>query len=306
MGFEIKYEGVVSSYHEEDEITDIVIPKGIKLIAEGAFFFRKNITSVKIPYGVKQIGRVAFSNCESLKSVTLPKSLTYIGEEAFAYCKSLESITIPDSVTNIERMTFFYCKNLKSITIPDSVTSIGIGAFDGTKWLEDYPDDFVIINMILVKYKGNDVNINIPDSVDSVARWAFGECERLETVSFKNIRLNLKDISESDTIIYDVLDMIGNEDFSVKMAHSVKYGILCDMYLADYSSEIFDAYFKKNFTKIFKFAIEKGNVELVKKIVDNKKLLTKRNINNFIEYAHEKGQSEIYGILTKYKNENLA
>ena len=25
MGFEIKYEGVVSSYHEEDEITDIVI-----------------------------------------------------------------------------------------------------------------------------------------------------------------------------------------------------------------------------------------------------------------------------------------
>lgn len=45
-------------------------------------------------------------------------------------------------------------KGLKEVVIPDSVTSIGEGAFSGTRWLEEYPDDFVIVgDHILIKYK---------------------------------------------------------------------------------------------------------------------------------------------------------
>ena len=115
--------------------------------------------------------------------VTIPDSVTSIGNSAFRECTSLISVTIPDSVTSIGRYVFCNCINLEKVTIPDSVTSIGDDVFYDTEWLKNYPNDFVIINRNLIKYKGTKTNLVIPDSITSICGSAFEDCTSLEKVT---------------------------------------------------------------------------------------------------------------------------
>ncbi|MBP3761790.1 MAG: hypothetical protein J6I55_10025, partial [Ruminococcus sp.] len=79
----------------------------------------------------------------------------------------------------------------------------------------------------------------------------------------------------------------------------------CNMYCSGYSSEAFDAYFKKNFLKIFKFAIDSDNTEFATKVAEHGKLITKKNIDKLIDYAREKKKLEMSVILMNYKNEHF-
>ena len=77
------------------------------------------------------------------------------------------------------------------------------------------------------------------------------------------------------------------------------------MYCSSYSSETFDAYFKKNFLKIFRFAIDENNIKFATKVIAQGKLITKRNIDTLIDYANKKNKLEISDILINYKNERF-
>ena len=89
------------------------------------------LTELTIPNGVKNIKNYAFYGCTSLGSVTIPDGVTSIGEGAFWECTGLTSVTIGNDVTSIGDYAFDSCSGLTSVVIPNSVTSIGIYAFEG-------------------------------------------------------------------------------------------------------------------------------------------------------------------------------
>ena len=75
-----------------------------------------------IPEGVEIIGEKAFYFCTGLKTVTFPKSLREIRvEEAFSNCRSLKEIVIPDGVSVMEPEAFSWCEGLERVRLPESL-----------------------------------------------------------------------------------------------------------------------------------------------------------------------------------------
>lgn len=110
------------------EVTDLVIPEGVKEIKDYAFESGEYITSVTLPQSLTHIGRSAFEDC-GMTSVVLPQSLTHIGSRAFKDC-GMTSIVIPENVCTIEGYAF---GDLQSVTLGRGVKSIGKDAFGDPK-----------------------------------------------------------------------------------------------------------------------------------------------------------------------------
>lgn len=162
-----------------DQIRAVVIEDGITTIGGYAFALCYSLESVTIPDSVTFIGSYAFDVCISLESITIPDSVTLIGDFAFSRCERLAGVTIPDSVKTIRGCAFMQCANLKSVSIPDSVKAIVYGAFDGTPWLADQKDEFVILgDNVLLKYNGTAPDVKIPNGIKYISN-AFTSCSSL-------------------------------------------------------------------------------------------------------------------------------
>ena len=92
---------------------------------------------VVIPHGVTMISEKAFYGCTEIKGINIPKSIKTICERSFYGCIGLTKIEIPEGITTIEKRVFYGCYNLKSIVLPDSITEIGEKAFYGCMALEN-------------------------------------------------------------------------------------------------------------------------------------------------------------------------
>lgn len=132
----------------------------------------RTIKTFTIPDTVKTIGMSAFSS-GGLESITIPKNVREIEEHAFYDCQKLKSVKISNGVTKIGNAAFCLCKKLSDITFPKSIKDIGSYAFDSTPWLNNKKDDFLIVNKILVYYKGYKSNVSIPKGVVKIAPGAF-------------------------------------------------------------------------------------------------------------------------------------
>lgn len=129
MSFIIE-DGILKKYcSEKSDETNVVIPKGVKIIGEDAFASCDNLKSVKIPDSVISIESGAFFECINLKSVKIPKSVEKIGRDAFECCYDLENVTIQNGVKVIEEYAFAFCQNLTNIIIPESLVRIEYDAF---------------------------------------------------------------------------------------------------------------------------------------------------------------------------------
>ena len=226
--FEIE-NGILKKYRGRDGI--VIIPDGVFMIGEKAFFECNSLKSVTIPESVTSIGEEAFSCCKSLTCITIPASVTKIGEKAFhlsgdiakfevaednpAYVSKEGCLVtvdggtllrgtnggyIPSSVTQIGAGAFSSCEGLKSINIPDGVTRIGEGAFSFCRALTQVtiPSSTLQIEDNAFLYCSALQSVTIPDGVTSIGESAFSFCRSLESVSISGNVTTIGDLAFSN------------------------------------------------------------------------------------------------------------
>lgn len=204
----------------DNEITDFVIPEGVKTIAQGAFINCYGVRSVTIPSSVESVATEAFIYNDGIKTITMPAALTNFAEYSFnlpslelinlvvddmpafcqdnalqhitigsAACKLIDNadneiteFTIPEGVTNILPNAFYHCSGLQNITIPSSVTHIGSSAFNGCTSLTSItiPSSITSIDGTLFEGCSGLTSITIPASLTITASNAFASCGNLK------------------------------------------------------------------------------------------------------------------------------
>ena len=206
------------AFHNNHNITSVVIPDSVTSIGSYAFYYCTSLTSVVIPDSVTSIGNYAFESCYNLTSVVIPDSVTSIGSEAFEYCRSLTSVEIPDSVTSIGNRAFSWCTSLTSVTLDNGcAASIDESAFSSCnsalyteyeygRYVGNSDNPYQILigltNKNFTSYTIHEdtqiiassvfsscerlTNITIPDSVTSIGDGAFSNCTNLTSVSIGN------------------------------------------------------------------------------------------------------------------------
>ena len=227
-----------------------------------------------------------FQLVNSETEIIIPEGVTEIADNAFEHCMHLISVQIPDSVTKIGNFAFTHCTQLKSVIMPDSVTSIGEYAFLFCQNLQ---------------------SMHIPQNLEFVGKNAFSYCDKLRKRPLAIVEGKL--LLEPFRRYYEFFDelerIFKNRDYTSKITASVKYNIILQMYLAGIDKENTSAYIKKQFPKIFRTMIDKDEIELISAVIEDGVFLTKRNIDILIDYAIEKGQTEIQLLLINYKHDVL-
>ena len=236
-----------------------------------------------LPDGVTSIEGYAFYDCKSLTSITIPDSVTKIGDCAFRYCTSLTSITIPDSVTSIGKDAFGGCESLTSITIPDSVTKIGDRAFKNCTSL---------------------TSITIPNRVTWIGKYVFYGCQNIKIAVSDEKYFVVGSYEGTGKAIIAARKILqtGKLDSEVKIPLDLK--IQLAVKLVDwYDNADAKAYVKKMLTKGVKSLIDSGNLELIQVLLEKTDLITKKNVDKYIQYAIDTKQQEIYLTLIHHKDE---
>ena len=167
---------------------EIDIPDGVETIGDYAFdgcFGGHGKTKLVLPDSVTHIGMGAFDGCTFLQNVTLSKNLTDIGDGAFANCGELLEIQIPAGVKTIGAGAFQGCTGLTSIAIPNGVTSIEMGTFYNCMSLNSIAIPSSVTNIGLAAFYScvSLSNITISDSVTTIGDDAFALCAALKEIT---------------------------------------------------------------------------------------------------------------------------
>lgn len=202
-------------------IIDAVIPDGVRVISDKAFYDCKSLLSVTIPQSVTHILDYVFANCSSLNSVILPQDLEELGSGAFYNCISLRSIDIPDKTICIGASVFDGCSSLCDVQLPNGITEL-YATFSGCSSLEeiDIPDSVEIIEYGSFYSCESLKEIDIPRNVKYIGQLAFSNCTSLESVDIPSNVISIQEdafsyCSSLKTIfIHDKMSEIGRCAFA--------------------------------------------------------------------------------------------
>ncbi|MBQ3015220.1 MAG: leucine-rich repeat protein, partial [Clostridia bacterium] len=168
------------TFNEHKSIKKVILPEGLKLIGEHAFYFATNLINVNIPSTVTEIGDSAFAGCSRLSGVSLPEGLVKLGSLAFHSCSAITELKLPASLTSIGSYAFAYCSKLTSVEIGSGITAIPSNAFYDCVNLED---------------------LILPANVKSIASGAFVGCAKLKMVTIPETITSMRTDSFTTSVI---------------------------------------------------------------------------------------------------------
>lgn len=168
-----------------DTVTSVVIPDGVETIQKYAFYGCTKLGSVTLPESCETIGAYAFTNCAVLENVNFD-NVKIVSDYAFSGCASLSCSELGGA--NLEKLYAIGAYGFEGTRF-DSVkltrlSRVGEGAFFGCSKLSEVElgeRTRVSVGM----FAGSAVK-EITVWSDTVSDAAFSECEKLESVVFKN------------------------------------------------------------------------------------------------------------------------
>ena len=164
-------QGFVLYKDEETEIKELVIPKGVTSIVDGAFSWCNGEMSVVIGNDVENVGQ-SFMYCSNIKSVFLGDKVREL-KQSFDECTGLESVSFGSSIQLIGGAAFRDCKNLKKVIIRD------IAAWCSATV---YSSPISHAHHIYSDENSEITNLVIPEGVEEINYYNFADCSELKTV----------------------------------------------------------------------------------------------------------------------------
>ena len=212
-------------YWADNEITQVIIHKGVTHIGDYAFWGIFNPQEIDIPDGVETIGDYAFDGCfggHGKTKLVLPDSVIHIGEGAFENCTFLQNVTLSKNLTDIGNAAFANCGELLEVQIPAGVKTIGAAAFQSCAGLTSINIPNGVTNIGAAAFYGCTglTSIDIPNSVTSIEDGTFWSCMSLENVAIPSSVTTIGDdafaacVALKEITIPQQVETIGAEAFT--------------------------------------------------------------------------------------------
>lgn len=285
---------------EECAVTDIVIPEDVYDLGDRTFYNCEKLKTVRLPDKLNSFRGAVFYGCTALEEIILPMSMngamTYnlfshsalrsayipqgierIEDWAFEYCHSLTDVYIPDSVKKICNRAFLYCDSLEYIYIPDSVEVIESSAvFAGCRALKKIR---LPIGIRFEPMKGS--RQASQKDFDRI----FHNCDSLETVVLGSHSFHVDEPPKEKDILGMRIELAAEGNPTARR-----------IVLGDVSSALC-------------LLADRGDAVLADRLLSCGILTTDTvDIEDFdkaIDYAAEKGASEVYVVLVQFKRDKL-
>lgn len=165
------------------ELTDVVLPDGLKTISTSAFEGCESLESVALPNTVENIGGSAFKT-SGIKSIELPLGISALGSQVFMNCDRLTQINIDKcaKLTELPRYCF-YGAGLINVTLPEKITTVPAYCFYNMPNLESIDiSDIVMLDTYSVAQNSLLTTVVFGDKLETIGTRAFSSDKALKSV----------------------------------------------------------------------------------------------------------------------------
>ena len=178
------------AFDQNTDISEVVIPEGLKYIGAGAFRNCVNLKTVCFPASLEEIGTLCFDHCGFTELELPEKSSAIIRDQAFGYNLDLKTVTIPENLnleTSMAKL-FYYCPSLEEFIVTGNADQYR--TVDGVLYSSDMKE------IMAYPMGHHNAEYTVLDGVEVIGDYCFCQC-RLNSIILPQ---GLKKIGDSSLV----------------------------------------------------------------------------------------------------------